>query len=129
MSSRFDLPIRVYIEDTDAAGIVYYVNYLKFMERARTEMLRHIGFGHYLHTEDYLFVVRSADIRYRQPAKMDDLLTVSATVVERKRASLVFLQTVERADEVLCEGRIHIACVNRQLKPCALPERLTALLN
>lgn len=128
MTAVFSLPVRVYIEDTDAAGIVYYVNYLKFMERARTEYLRNIGFGHYLLTEDYLFVVRKADIRYRQAAKMDDLLTVSAQVVKQGKASLQFKQTVERDGELLSEATIEIACVDLQLKPCVLPKRLTDLL-
>jgi len=128
MTAVFSLPVRVYIEDTDAAGIVYYVNYLKFMERARTEYLRNIGFGHYLLTEDYLFVVRKADIRYRQAAKMDDLLTASAQVVKQGKASLQFKQTVERDGELLSEATIEIACVDLQLKPCVLPKRLTDLL-
>ena len=127
--STFRFPLRVYIEDTDAAGIVYYVNYLKFMERARTEDLRHIGFGHYLHHEDYLFVVRSANVRYRQPARMDDELFATATITRRGKASLEFRQTIERNGELLCEGELSIACVDQHtLKPRALPERLTALL-
>ncbi len=129
MSAIFTLAVRVYIEDTDAAGIVYYVNYLKFMERARTEYLRNIGFGHYLLTEDYLFVVRKADIRYKQPAKMDDLLTVSAQIIKQGKASLQFRQTIERNGQLLSEATIDIACVDKHhLKPCALPSRLTDLL-
>jgi len=125
----FTFPIRIYIEDTDAAGIVYYVNYLKFMERARTEYLRDIGFGHYLLTEDYLFVVRKVDIRYKQPARMDDLLKVSAQIIKVGKASLQFKQTLERNDETLCEATVDIACVDKiHLKPCALPTRLTDLL-
>ena len=126
----FTLPIRIYIEDTDAAGIVYYVNYLKFMERARTEYLREIGFGHYLLTEDYLFVVRKVDIRYKQPARMDDLLKVSAQIIKVGKASLQFKQTLERNDEILCEATVDIACVDKiLLKPCALPTRLTDLIS
>lgn len=129
MSGVFSLPVRVYIEDTDAAGIVYYVNHLKFMERARTEFLRHIGFGHYLATEDYLFVVRKADIRYKQPARMDDQLLVSAELIKQGKASLVFKQTVSCQTQILSEAMIDIACVDKQkLKPCALPPRLTELL-
>ncbi len=126
----FTLPIRIYIEDTDAAGIVYYVNYLKFMERARTEYLRDIGFGHYLLTEDYLFVVRKVDIRYKQPARMDDLLKVSAQIIKVGKASLQFKQTLERNDEILCVASVDIACVDKiHLKPCALPTRLTDLIS
>ncbi len=125
----FSLPIRVYIEDTDAAGIVYYVNYLKFMERARTEYLRHVGFGHYLLTEDYLFVVRKAQIDYKQPAKMDDELRVTAQIIKQGKASLLFEQCIYRQDTLLSRAEIDIACVAKQsLKPCALPTRLTDLL-
>ncbi len=125
----FSLNIRVYIEDTDAAGIVYYVNYLKFMERARTEYLRHIGFGHYLLTEDYLFVVRKAQIDYKQPAKMDDELRVTAQIIKQGKASLLFEQYIYRQDTLLSRAEIDIACVAKQsLKPCALPTRLTELL-
>jgi 4-hydroxybenzoyl-CoA thioesterase len=129
MSTVFSTPIRVYIEDTDAAGIVYYVNYLKFMERARTEFLRQIGFGHYLHHSDYLFVVRAANIRYRQPARMDDELRATAAIARRGRASLGFHQTILRGDTLLCEGDVEIACVDQDsLKPRALPARLATLL-
>jgi 4-hydroxybenzoyl-CoA thioesterase len=127
--SAFSLPIRIYIEDTDAAGIVYYVNYLKFMERARTEYLRHIGFGHYLLTEDYLFVVRKVQIDYKQPAKMDDLLQVTARIIKQGKASLQFEQCLYRQQTLLACAIIDIACVQQQsLKPCALPSRLTQLL-
>lgn len=127
---EFAFSLRVYIEDTDGGGIVYYVNYLKFMERARTEFLRDLGFQHYLLSdEDFMFVVRGADIRYFAPARMDDALTVSAQVQSLGRASLVFQQEVRRSNLVLAGGRIDIACVKRSdLKPRALPERLLALL-
>lgn len=127
---EFQFPIRVYIEDTDAGGIVYYVNYLKFMERARSEFLRDLGFEHYLHSaDDFMFVVRGAEIRYFQPARMDDALTVTAQVKSLGRASLVFTQEVRRADTTLAAGTIDIACVKRSdTKPRALPERLKVLL-
>jgi 4-hydroxybenzoyl-CoA thioesterase len=127
---EFHFPIRIYIEDTDAGGIVYYVNYLKFMERARTEFLRDLGFEHYLHSEeDFMFVVRGAQVRYFAPARMDDALTITAQIKSLGRASLVFHQKVLRHDDVLVGGDIDIACVRRSdLKPRALPERLVALL-
>lgn len=127
---EYNFPVRVYIEDTDGGGIVYYVNYLKFMERARTEFLRHLGFEHYLHAEeDFMFVVRGANVRYFQPARMDDALIISAQIQSLGRASLVFRQEVRRGDTVLCSGDVDIACVKRSdLKPRALPERLVALL-
>lgn len=122
---------RIYFEDTDAGGIVYYVNHLKFMERARTEYLRTLGYAQSaLAQSGVLFVVRSAEIAYRAPARLDDALLVSAKVVALKKASLVFTQTIVRsADQLLlCEGRFSIACVHTQtLKPRAIPEVLQAL--
>ena len=89
---------RVYYEDTDAGGVVYYVNYLKFMERARTERLREMGFAQSeLVGENLLFVVHSSEARYHAPARLDDELLVSAQVIELNRASLRFKQQVWRA--------------------------------
>ncbi|MFC3608986.1 tol-pal system-associated acyl-CoA thioesterase [Stutzerimonas tarimensis] len=117
---------RVYYEDTDAGGVVYYVNYLKFMERARTERLRSLGFSQsQLACEDLLFVVHGSEARYLAPARLDDELLVTAEVVEVKRASLRFVQQVRRAADgcLLCEGRFQIACVRAEsFKPRAIPE-------
>jgi 4-hydroxybenzoyl-CoA thioesterase len=126
---EFQWPIRVYIEDTDAGGIVYYVNYLKFMERARTEFLRSLGFEHYLRSdEDFMFVVAEAKIGYRKPALMDDNIVATATIVELGRASLRFSQSIRRGDEVLAEGELKIACVSKSgMKPRAIPGRLVSL--
>ena len=108
---------RVYYEDTDAGGIVYYVNYLKFMERARTERLRELGFAQsQLAGEDLLFVVHSSEARYHAPARLDDELLVSAEVIELNRASLRFKQQVRRATDVRTNS----------LKPRAIPETLRA---
>ena len=120
---------RVYYEDTDAGGIVYYVNYLKFMERARTERLRELGFAQSAMAgdENLLFVVHSSEARYHSPARLDDELLVSAEVTELNRASLRFLQQVRRAadDVLLCEGQFLVACVRADsLKPRAIPETL-----
>ena len=121
---------RVYFEDTDAGGIVYYVNYLKFMERARTERLRDLGFlQSTLAEEGLLFVVHTAEARYHAPAKLDDELLVSAEVIELNRASLRFRQQVRRAtdDALLCEGQFMVACVRADnLKPRAIPQALHA---
>ena len=121
---------RVYFEDTDAGGIVYYVNYLKFMERARTERLRSLGFAQsQLAEEGLLFVVHSVSARYLAPAKLDDQLLVSAEVIELNRASLRFRQQVRRVADgvVLCEGQFLVACVRADnFKPRAIPEALRA---
>ncbi|GGJ81024.1 tol-pal system-associated acyl-CoA thioesterase [Pseudomonas matsuisoli] len=122
----------VYYEDTDAGGIVYYVNYLKFMERARTEHLRSLGYVQStLAGEDLLFVVHSAQARYLAPARLDDVLEVTVEVVELKRASLRYRQQVRRlADGVLlCEGQVTVASVRADsLKPRAIPGALHSAL-
>ncbi len=127
-TGEFSLGIRVYIEDTDAGGIVYYVNYLKFMERARTEYLRSLGFGKdYIFNHDLMFVVRDAAIRYRAPARLDDELQATACIRRASGAALVFAQRVLRGAEVLAEGELTIACVDRSgVKPRRLPAELKA---
>ncbi len=119
---------RVYYEDTDAGGIVYYVNYLKFMERARTERLRELGFAQsVLAGEDLLFVVHSSEARYHAPARLDDQLRVTAQVLELNRASLRFVQQVwrEKDETLLCEGQFLVAAVRADtFKPRAIPPEL-----
>ncbi|TWI58604.1 4-hydroxybenzoyl-CoA thioesterase [Pseudomonas duriflava] len=124
----FSLRCRVYYEDTDAGGVVFYVNYLKFMERARTERLRTLGFVQSrLAEENILFVVHSSEARYYAPARLDDELEVTAQVVELKRASLRFCQQVRRRqdDALLCEGYVTVACVRADnFRPRAIPEAM-----
>src|SRR5690606_5251897 len=109
----FALPVRVYIEDTDAGGIVYYVNYLKFMERSRTEFLRHLEYDKpAIPAGGFLLVVHSAQVTYRRPARLDDLLEVTAEVVKIARTYVEFQQNILRGNELLCEGLIRIACVS-----------------
>lgn len=119
----FNIPVRVYIEDTDAGGIVYYVNYLKFMERSRTEFLRSFGYDKPAVLEGgLLLVVHSAQINYRRPARLDNLLSVTTQIHKLARTYIEFQQQVLCGEELLCEGLIRIACVNAEsMKPCALP--------
>lgn len=124
---NFNWPVRVYYEDTDAGGVVFYANYLKFFERARTEMLRAMGFEQdkLIATEGIIFVVRSVQVDYLSPARFNELLQVSAEVSEAKKASLTFKQLVTRGDNVLCKGVIRIACLDAQtMRPKAIPETL-----
>jgi acyl-CoA thioester hydrolase len=125
IESSHQFAIRVYYEDTDAGGIVYYANYLKFFERARTEWLREIGINQEVFLQQKLgFVVRKVEMDNIAPAKLDDLLEVSSSIVTLKRASLVFQQQItNQAKQVLCTASIRIACVDlSQNKPCAIPE-------
>jgi len=125
--TRFFWPVRVYYEDTDAGGVVYYANYLRFFERARTERLRALGFEQDALRQDYgvLFAVRSVQVDYLKPARFNDSLRVSAEVGELRRASLSFHQEIRRRDELLCEARIRIVCLtDGELKPVAIPDHL-----
>ena len=128
--SDFVWPVRVYFEDTDSGGVVYYANYLKYMERARTEWLRSLGFEQdaLAHEHSVLFVVRSVALQYRRPARFNDLLTVKSRVVEARGAEMVFEQAVAResqADETLCAGRIEIACVDpHSFRPKRIPRMI-----
>ncbi len=123
----FIWPIRVYYEDTDAGGVVFYANYLKFFERARTEMLRALGYeqDHLLRTEGIIFAVRSVQVDYLSPARFNQQLQVFTQLTLVKKASLVFEQVVKRDDDVLCEGSVRVACLDAQtLRPKAIPETL-----
>lgn len=120
----FTLPVRVYYEDTDAAGMVYYANYLKFMERARTEWLRQLGFhqSRMVETHGVAFVARSAAVDYLKPARLDDLLAIDTRLASLGRAQVVFEQRVLRGDELLASGLMRIACIDPvRGRPCALP--------
>ena len=146
----FVWPVRVYYEDTDSGGVVYYANYLKFMERARSEWLRALGVeqDELISGHNVLFAVRAVQVDYLRPARFNELLAVTAEVAERGRASLTFKQSVLRVNKSgpgalalfndndsermladnenkLCTGRIKIACLNAAtLRPCPIPTHL-----
>ncbi|MDO7086140.1 tol-pal system-associated acyl-CoA thioesterase [Pseudocolwellia sp. AS88] len=125
---KFEL--RVYYEDTDAGGIVYYANYLKFFERARTEWLRKLDIHQSFFLEQNLgFVVRKVEMDNLASAKLDDVLTVVSQISEIKRASLIFQQQIIKNQQVICTAEIRIACVNLQrAKPCSIPESILGAL-
>jgi 4-hydroxybenzoyl-CoA thioesterase len=134
VTAEFSLPIRVYIEDTDAGGIVYYVNYLKYLERARTEFMRAQGVERAaLSDEGWMFVVSNLSLQYRQPARLDDHVEATVKTAQVGGATIDFIQTVRRDEMTLVEGRVQIACVDRcsgrprRLEP-SIRARLTALL-
>lgn len=121
---RFVLPLRVYYEDTDAAGVVYYANYLRFCERARTEWLRELGFEQQklLAEQGLAFVVRSVRADYLSPALLDDALQVVSVIDTLGRASLTFGQQVLRGERVLFDAQVVIACVDwNKKRPAAMP--------
>ncbi len=127
MSARFTWPVRVYYEDTDGGGVVYHANYLKFMERARTEWLRSLG---YAQTElrsapGVIFVVREIGLQYRQPARFDDALLVHSELLDVGRSLLRFRQTVLRDETVLAEAGVLVVCVDAaRFRPVAIPASL-----
>ncbi len=125
--STFNWPIRVYYEDTDAGGVVFYANYLKFFERARTEMLRDLGFeqDELLAELNIIFVVKSVQVDYLMPACFNDSLNVSAKITLAKRVSLNFEQVVTRGNDTLCKGAIRIVCLDaKTMKPKSIPDTL-----
>ncbi|MES2824258.1 MAG: tol-pal system-associated acyl-CoA thioesterase [Pseudomonadota bacterium] len=129
--TEFSIPIRVYIEDTDAGGIVYYVNYLKYMERCRTEFLRSLGYHKGAILDDgLLLVVHSANIEYHRSARLDDELRVTTSLIKLARTYVEFRQQVMRDQTLLCLGNICVACVSSStMKPNALPKPMHAQLS
>ncbi len=125
-------PVRIYWEDTDAGGIVFYGNYLKFMERARTEWLRALGVDQQALREasGAIFVVSETALRYRAPARLDDRLRVSVQPLETGRASMLLAQQAWCGERLLCEGRIRIGCVDAgTFRPRRFPSPLPELLS
>jgi acyl-CoA thioester hydrolase len=137
MSSDFTWTIRVYYEDTDTGGVVFYANYLKFFERARTEWLRAAGVSQQMLTEAHrvMFVVKSTAVDYHAPAKLDDELQLTVTVERLGKASVQFVQQAWRLDrdtsgverQLLSTGRIKVGCVGTEtFRPRAIPDEVLA---
>ena len=127
----FTLPVRVYFEDTDAGGVVYYANYLKYLERCRTEWLRSDGHqqGELLREASIAFVVRSISADYLKPARLDDLLSVSMEVTRITRVQIFFRQSIRRGDEELLTAQVQVVCVNpAQMKIVSIPTLLRTQL-
>ncbi len=131
---EFLWPLRVYYEDTDSGGVVYYANYLKFMERGRTEWLRSVGFeqDELREKEGVLFAVRKVGVEFRSPARFNDALQVSVQLFSRGKASLVFRQEIRSAVDgrVLCDGEVKIACVDASnFRPTPIPQVLLSVIS
>lgn len=129
--NHFSFPVRVYYEDTDAAGIVYYANYLKFAERARTEWLRAVGFEQEkLRAESGLgFVVAHLEANYKIPARLDDLITIETSLQQHSKVHMTMRQVLKKGDTTLVELGVKIACVDKNGKPARIPEQLLHALN
>lgn len=125
LSTRHNYPIRVFYEDTDAGGIVYYANYLKFFERGRTEWLRELGINQSKLLEQNIgFVVRKVEMDNIASAKLDDLLSVETSITRLRGASIVFSQQItNQAEQLLCQVIVRVACIKlKEAKPCAIPQ-------
>jgi len=122
--TEFEWPIRVYYEDTDSGGVVYHSNYLNFMERARTEWIRSLGFeqDELITQHQCLFAVHSMQLNFRKPAKFNDALMVNSSLIKAAGASMEFEQKIYRDDELLCEAVVKVACLDSdRFRPRPLP--------
>ena len=130
--SVFEWPVRVYYEDTDAGGVVYYANYLRYLERARTEWLRQLGFeqDRLMRDVGIVFAVRRVEIDYLLPARFDDELRIEAVVARVSKVSLTFTQRILREpDTPLCNASVKVVCLDREkFRPTAIPERIRELI-
>ncbi len=130
MSSEFIWEVRVYYEDTDAGGIVYYANYLKFFERARTEWLRSLGVNQdiLLREHDAMFVVKNVSADYHAPARLDDVIKLTLRIAKLGRASIQFVQEAWCGERLLNTAHVKVGCVDSALRPRAVPDAVAALM-
>lgn len=128
---KFNWPVQVYWEDTDAGGVVYHSQYLNFMERARTEFLRSLGAMQTVLRDDLgiLFVVRDIQIRFKKPAKFDDALSVNTALIKVGRSLLEFEQNIYRGDEHLIAAKVGVVCIDAtSFRPVSIPDNMLGLL-
>tara|TARA_B100000609_G_C17077668_1_gene362452 strand:+ start:28 stop:426 length:399 start_codon:yes stop_codon:yes gene_type:complete len=126
MAKKFDFTVKVYYEDTDSGGVVYYANYLKFLERARSEALYTLGFTNSGLLEKYniLLIVKSCNIEYKKPAKLEDKINIISEVISFTKTSFTMKQCILRNNELITEANVHIVIVDKNGKPSKIPEEL-----
>ena len=126
MHENFFHKLKVYYEDTDSGGVVYYANYLKFLERARTEALFSIGYSNNKIQQDFnsLIIVKSCNIEYKKPAYLEDELTIRSFVKSITKTSFFMNQIITRNNEVIVEAQIHLVFVNKDGKPIKIPDQI-----
>ena len=126
MHKNFFHKLKVYYEDTDAGGVVYYANYLKFLERARTEALVSLGFSNKKIREDYgsLIVVKSCNIEYKIPANLEDELSIRSFIKSITKTSFFMNQFISRGEDIIVEAKVHLVFVNNKSKPMKIPGTL-----
>ena len=126
MHENFFHKLKVYYEDTDAGGIVYYANYLKFLERARTEALVTLGFNNKKIKEDFgsLIIVKSCNVEYKKPAHLEDELNIRSFVKSITKTSFFMNQFISRGEDIIVEAKVHLVFVNNEGIPMRIPENL-----
>ena len=131
MSKQFIHKIKIYYEDTDSGGVVYYANYLKYLERARSEAIYSLGLTNTKLQKDHgsLIIVKSCNIEYKKPAKFEDELEIISSILSKSKTSFKMLQIIKKNNEIISEAEVQLVTVNKQGKPIKIPEILNNLLN
>ena len=131
MSKFFKYKFKIYYEDTDSGGIVYYANYLKYLERARSEAIYSLGLTNTNLQKDHdtLIIVKSCNIEYKKPAKFEDELEIISSILSKTRSSFTMLQIIKKNEEIISEATVQLVTVNKEGKPIKIPEILNNLLN
>ena len=131
MSKYFKYKFKIYYEDTDSGGIVYYANYLKYLERARSEAIYSLGLTNtnLQKNHDTLIFVKSCNIEYKKPAKLEDELEIISSILSKTRSSFTMLQIIKKNEEIISEATVRLVTVNKDGKPIKIPEILNNLLN
>ena len=131
MSKYFKYKFKIYYEDTDSGGVVYYANYLKYLERARSEAIYSLGLTNTNLQKDHdtLIIVKSCNIKYKKPAKFEDELEIISSILSKTRSSFTMLQIIKKNEEIISEATVQLVTVNKEGKPIKIPEILNNLLN
>ena len=131
MSKYFKYKFKIYYEDTDSGGVVYYANYLKYLERARSEAIYSLGLTNIKLQKDYgaLIIVKSCNIEYKKPAKFEDELIIKSSILSKTKTSFTMLQIIKKNEEIISEATVQLVTVNKEGKPIKIPEILNNLLN
>ena len=131
MSKYFKYKFKIYYEDTDSGGVVYYANYLKYLERARSEAIYSLGLTNTNLKKDHdtLIIVKSCNIEYKKPAKFEDELEIISSILSKTRTSFTMLQIIKKNEEIISEATVQLVTVNKEGKPIKIPEILNNLLN
>ena len=131
MSKQFKHKVKIYYEDTDAGGVVYYANYLKYLERARSEAIYSLGLtnANLQKDHDTLIIVKSCNIEYKKPAKFEDELEIISSILSKTKTSFTMLQIIKKNEEIISEATVQLVTVNKEGKPIKIPGILNNLLN